>query len=83
MGDIRDPDSDRGLVASFFRTRRSASRRISGAAAVRNFLRQRAYPAFCEGLAVVGRPVLLSRAEDVTSQTATRSCLVLAPHSGR
>ena len=80
MGDIRDPDSDRGLVASFFRTRRSASRRISGAAAVRNFLRQRAYPAFCEGLAVVGRPVLLSRAEDVTSQTATRSCLVLAPH---
>jgi LmbE family N-acetylglucosaminyl deacetylase len=28
----------------------------------------------------VGRPLLLSRAEDVTSQTATRSCLVLAPH---
>jgi LmbE family N-acetylglucosaminyl deacetylase len=39
-----------------------------------------AYPAFCEGLAAVGRPLLLSRAEDLTSQTATRSCLVLAPH---
>ena len=48
--------------------------------AARNFLWQRAYPAFCEGLAVVGRPVLLSTAEDMTSQTATRSCLVLAPH---
>jgi LmbE family N-acetylglucosaminyl deacetylase len=43
-------------------------------------LRQRAYPAFCETLAAVGRPLLLSRAEDVTSQTAARSCLVLAPH---
>ena len=53
---------------------------VAGSAAVRNFLRQRAYPAFCEGLAVVGRPLLLSRAEDLTSQTATRSCLVLAPH---
>jgi LmbE family N-acetylglucosaminyl deacetylase len=52
----------------------------SAIAAVRSFLRQRAYPAFCEALAVVGRPVLLSRAEDMTSQTATRSCLVLAPH---
>jgi LmbE family N-acetylglucosaminyl deacetylase len=31
-------------------------------------------------LAVVGRPLLLSRAADVTSQTAARSCLVLAPH---
>jgi LmbE family N-acetylglucosaminyl deacetylase len=29
---------------------------------------------------VVGRPLLLSRAEDLTSQTAARSCLVLAPH---
>jgi LmbE family N-acetylglucosaminyl deacetylase len=47
---------------------------------MRNFLRQRAYPAVCEGLAVVGRPLLLSRAKDLTSQTATRSCLVLAPH---
>jgi LmbE family N-acetylglucosaminyl deacetylase len=47
---------------------------------VRDVLRQTAYPAFCEGLAVVGRPILLSRAEDVTSQTAKRSCLVLAPH---
>ena len=62
------------------RTRSMASRNIVGASALRNFLRQRAYPAFCEGLAVAGRPLLLSRAEDVTSQTATRSCLVLAPH---
>jgi LmbE family N-acetylglucosaminyl deacetylase len=38
------------------------------------------YPAFCEILAVVGRPLLLSRSEDMTSQTAARSCLVLAPH---
>jgi LmbE family N-acetylglucosaminyl deacetylase len=52
----------------------------STTATVRKFLRQRAYPAFCEGLAVVGRPLLLSRAEDVTAQTASRSCLVLAPH---
>jgi LmbE family N-acetylglucosaminyl deacetylase len=48
--------------------------------AARSFLRQRAYPAFCEALAVVGRPVLLARAEDMTSRTVTRSCLVLAPH---
>jgi LmbE family N-acetylglucosaminyl deacetylase len=47
---------------------------------LRNFLRQSAYPAFCEGLAVVGRPLLLSRAKDITSRIATRSCLVLAPH---
>jgi LmbE family N-acetylglucosaminyl deacetylase len=53
---------------------------IAGAAAARSFLQQRAYPAFCEGLAVIGRPLLLSGAEDVTSRTATRSCLVLAPH---
>ena len=45
-----------------------------------NFLQERAYPAFWEGLAVVGRPLLLLKAEDMTSQTATRSCLVLAPH---
>jgi LmbE family N-acetylglucosaminyl deacetylase len=31
-------------------------------------------------LAVVGRPILLSRAKDMTSKTARRSCLVLAPH---
>ena len=49
-------------------------------AAARRFVRQRAYPAFCEGLAVVGRPLLLARAKDMTSQTATRSCLILAPH---
>lgn len=43
-------------------------------------LRRKAYPALCEGFAVIGRPLLLSIAEDVTSQTATRSCVVLAPH---
>jgi LmbE family N-acetylglucosaminyl deacetylase len=52
----------------------------AGVATARDFLRQAAYPAFCEGLAAIGRPLLLSRAEDMTSQTATRSCLVLAPH---
>lgn len=77
MGDTREPASHPAPAASFLRARRTASRTI---ALVRNFLWQRAYPAFCEGLAVVGRPLLLSRAEDVTSQTATRSCLVLAPH---
>jgi LmbE family N-acetylglucosaminyl deacetylase len=75
MSDNRDPDSHPAPAAS--RIRKMASRSI---APVRNLLLQRAYPAFCEGLAVVGRPLLLSRAEDVTSQTATRSCLVLAPH---
>ena len=29
---------------------------------------------------MVGRQLLLSRAEDITPQTTTRSCLVLAPH---
>jgi LmbE family N-acetylglucosaminyl deacetylase len=53
---------------------------ITGAQAVRKFLSQRAYPVFCEGLAIAGLPLLLSRAEDMTSETATRSCLVLAPH---
>ena len=53
---------------------------ITGAQAVQNFLYQRAYPTFCEGLAIAGRPLLLSRAEDMTSQTAVRSCVVLAPH---
>jgi LmbE family N-acetylglucosaminyl deacetylase len=47
---------------------------------VRNVLRQRAYPAFCEALAAVGRPILLANAQDVTSQMTKRSCLVLAPH---
>jgi LmbE family N-acetylglucosaminyl deacetylase len=60
--------------------RKTISHTVTGAVRARNFLRQRAYPAFCEGLAVVGRPLLLSKAEDMTSQTATRSCLVLAPH---
>jgi len=46
----------------------------------RNFLEQTAYPTLCEGLAIVGRQLLLSRSEDITAQTATRSCLVLAPH---
>jgi LmbE family N-acetylglucosaminyl deacetylase len=77
MGDIRDPDTHPATAALFLHTRRTASRTI---APIRNFMLRRAYPAFCEGLAVVGRPLLLSRAEDVTSATATRSCLVLAPH---
>ena len=51
-----------------------------GGRGVRYFLRQRLYPAFCEGLAALGRPLLLARAADVTSQTQARSCLVLAPH---
>lgn len=71
----RNSDSRAAPAAS--RTRKAASRTITP---VRNFMLQRAYPAFCEGLAVAGRPLLLSRAEDMTSQTATRSCLVLAPH---
>jgi LmbE family N-acetylglucosaminyl deacetylase len=71
----RNPDSHAAPAAS--RTRKAARGAI---APVRNFMLQRAYPAFCEGLAVAGRPLLLSRAEDMTSQTATRSCLVLAPH---
>ena len=75
MGDIRNPDSHFAPAAS--RTRKTASRAI---APIRQFMLQRAYPAFCEGLAVAGRPLLLSRGEDMTSQTATRSCLVLAPH---
>src|SRR5215469_14860675 len=60
----------------------SIRRRVRRAIArpVRDVLWHTAYPAFCEGLAGVGRPLLLSRAEDMTSQTATRSCLVLAPH---
>jgi LmbE family N-acetylglucosaminyl deacetylase len=53
---------------------------VMGAAAARNFLRQRAYPAFCETLSRIGRPLLRAGAKDITSQTATRSCLVLAPH---
>jgi LmbE family N-acetylglucosaminyl deacetylase len=46
----------------------------------RNGLQQQAYPAFCEGLAMLGRPMLLSRAKDVTLQMTKSSCLVLAPH---
>jgi LmbE family N-acetylglucosaminyl deacetylase len=41
---------------------------------------RRAYAALCERLGVVGRPLLLARAEDITPLTTTRSCLVLAPH---
>ena len=62
-------------------TKRASNRRIRGAAAAaRNLLRQRAYPALCEGLACIGHPLLVARAKDVTVQTAARSCLVLAPH---
>jgi LmbE family N-acetylglucosaminyl deacetylase len=49
------------------------------AAAARSFLRS-AYLASCEGLGVIGRPLLLSKAEDITFHTTTRSSLVLAPH---
>jgi len=80
MGDIRNPDNESAFAASRLPDRIKARRTVAGAAAARNFLQQRAYPAFCERLAVVGRPLLLARAEDVTSQTAARSCLVLAPH---
>lgn len=78
MGDIRDPDSHSAPAAAYLPIRKSA--RYAIARTVRKALWQSAYPAFCEGLAVVGRPLLLSRAEDMTSQTARRSCLVLAPH---
>jgi LmbE family N-acetylglucosaminyl deacetylase len=61
-------------------TTKSAGHSITGVIAARNFIRGTAYPAFCERLAVVARPPLLSRAEDMTAQTATRSCVVLAPH---
>src|SRR5438270_6970368 len=80
MSEMGDPDPEPAPAALFLPMGKKRNRAIAGAAAARNFLRQRAYPAFCEGLAVVGRPLLLSRAEDVTSQTAARSCLVLAPH---
>jgi LmbE family N-acetylglucosaminyl deacetylase len=73
-------DPEPRSAASLLQPRRAGKHTARGAAAAREFLRQRVYPALCEGLAVVGRPLLLSRAEDVTSQTATRSCLVLAPH---
>jgi LmbE family N-acetylglucosaminyl deacetylase len=73
---MRDPE--RTSAAFFLSAKETVSHTV--AAPVRDFLRQRIYPGFCEGLAVVGRPLLLSRAEDITSQTAGRSCLVLAPH---
>jgi LmbE family N-acetylglucosaminyl deacetylase len=69
------PDPHAATVVS--RTRKAAGRII---APVRNLMLQRAYPVFCGGLAVAGRPLLLARAADMTSQTARRSCLVLAPH---
>src|SRR5690349_19075047 len=72
--------SNQGRPKRFLRQEKKVNRIIAGAASARTFLRQRAYPAFCEGLAVAARPLLLSRAEDVTSQAAARSCLVLAPH---
>lgn len=73
---MRDPE--RTSAAFFVSAKETVSHTV--AAPVRDFLRERIYPGFCEGLAVVGRPLLLSRAEDITSQTAGRSCLVLAPH---
>src|SRR5690349_11303216 len=38
------------------------------------------YPRLCKGLAVIGQPLLLLRAVDMTAATEGRSCLVLAPH---
>lgn len=78
MGSMWDPDTRPAPAVACLSTRKRARHTIARAA--RNIMWQRAYPAFCERLAVVGRPLLLSRAEDVTSQTAARSCLVLAPH---
>ena len=78
MADKGKPASQPAPAAVWLPIRKRAGHPI--ARAVRKVLSQRAYPAFCEGLTVVGRPLLLSRAEDVTAQMATRSCLVLAPH---
>src|SRR6516162_4744018 len=75
-----DPDPGFAHATLFLPIGKKPNPTIAGAAAARNSLRRRAYPALCEALAVVGRPLLLSRAEDMTAQTATRSCLVLAPH---
>jgi LmbE family N-acetylglucosaminyl deacetylase len=49
-------------------------------AAARTLLRRAVYPWLCDRLAAVGRPLLLLLAEDITSETEKRSCLVLAPH---
>jgi LmbE family N-acetylglucosaminyl deacetylase len=78
MADKWDPASQPAPAAVCLPIRKRARQTI--VRAVRKVLWHRAYPAFCEGLADVGRPFLLSRAEDVTSRTTTRSCLVLAPH---
>jgi LmbE family N-acetylglucosaminyl deacetylase len=75
---MSNPETE--TATSSLTTTRGSSPTISVMRVVRNFLRERAYPAFCDGLAIFGRPLLLSRAEDVTSRTTTRSCLVLAPH---
>jgi LmbE family N-acetylglucosaminyl deacetylase len=75
-----DPDPGLAHATLILPVGKKPNPTIAGAVAARNFLRQRAYAALCEGLAVIGRQLLLSRAEDMTPQTATRSCLVLAPH---
>lgn len=69
-----------GPAALSLIAKRGLSHPVLSAAAARNFLRQRGYPALCEGLARVGHPLLVAGAKDVTAQTAARSCLVLAPH---
>jgi LmbE family N-acetylglucosaminyl deacetylase len=78
MGDMRGADPEaaqpRVPLPKIKRALRPTARRF------RSVLQQHAYPAFCEGLAVLGRPILLSRAKDVTLQMTKRSCLVLAPH---
>jgi LmbE family N-acetylglucosaminyl deacetylase len=80
MSDLWGPNPNSASASALLRIKTSLKHAVRGAARARNFLRQRAYPAFCERLAVVGRPLLLSTAEDMTSRTAARSCLVLAPH---
>jgi LmbE family N-acetylglucosaminyl deacetylase len=80
MADAPEPDAESLSAASVLPIKKITSHANPSVAAARNFLRRKAYPACCEGLAALGRPLLLSRAKDMTSQTATRSCLVLAPH---
>ena len=77
---MSDPDPGLAHATLILPVAKKPTPAITGAVAARNFLRQRAYAALCEGLAVIGRQLLLSRAEDMTPETATRSCLVLAPH---
>jgi LmbE family N-acetylglucosaminyl deacetylase len=51
-----------------------------GVIPARALLRRAVYPWVCDRLAAAGRALLLLLAEDITSETEKRSCLVLAPH---